>query len=137
MPSDRPDDTESEDEFVRLIVFNAIWDVIHHEERLTKAMSDLAFAKEMMDTLNIDIKSERGEYDDDTDDVIFENMEQFALSAYDHAVHHAEYYEHKLAQTHKKLAFVKMIIMRGKYPFTFKDVEEQVAVYIQKREEEE
>jgi len=137
MDNNRPDDTESEDEFVRLIVFNAIWDSIHHEERLTKAMSDLAFAKEMMDTLNIDVKLKRGEYDDDMDDIVFENMEQFALSMYDSAVHHAEYYEHTLAQTHKKLAFVKMIIMRGKYPFTFKDIEEQVAEYIKKREEEE
>jgi len=98
--------------FIREIVRSAISHVYYHERALIKAYSDLGFAKEMMKRGDFD---ENLECSDDDDDVVFENVTQFAGAILATRRASVEYHEAALKASHAKLAAVKIMLARGGY----------------------
>jgi hypothetical protein len=102
--------------FVREIVRSAVWNVVYHKHALPKAYADLNLAKEMARLCGFDEDAaDRARVDDDNEDYIFDNIEEFAGSILCSKENSVKYHEDEVKKSHDKMAFVTILLSRGKY----------------------
>jgi hypothetical protein len=121
----------SGDDLMRAIARDVVWDIKYHERELRLAYKGLAFAKTLLDRLDlipqIDLEKARELYAERGEDIneaytLDEYIAMIAGSAFDGV----RYHEQALLEATDKLAALKALLIRTKYTVDFRAIEQEV-----------